>query len=733
MNQPVTEQSPSISGKAGTEQGVLNLEIRPDGVAVITIDCPGESQNILNEQAILRTEALLAQLRETPELRGVVFRSAKPGSFIAGADINMIAACPDADSARTLSRRGQQAFEQIARFPVPVVAAIDGVCLGGGTELALACHGRVASDDPRTALGLPEVMLGLLPGAGGTQRLPRLIGIAASLDLMLTGRQLKPHRALRMGLVDDVVPASILLAVAVERIDSLGRGAGSRRASRGVAALQQWLLEKNPLGRKILFQQARKQTRGKTLGNYPAPERIIQCVEEGLRHPIERGLELEARAFGELAATAESRQLIHIYFASTALKKDPGVEGDVQPMLVNRVGVLGAGLMGAGIGLVTTDRAGLPVRLKDTREDGLNRGMANIHQQLQSRRKRRSLSAFEALRAERRVTPTLDYAGFRQLDVVIEAVFEDLDLKQQMVRDVEAHCPARVIFASNTSSIPVAKIAEAAKRPERVVGMHYFSPVEKMPLLEVIATERTAPEIVATAVALGKRQGKTVIVVKDGAGFYVNRILAPYINESGHLLQEGVPIDLVDRTLKQFGFPVGPFNLLDEVGIDVATKVGPILEEAFGSRMHPPAMAGAMLEAGRLGKKNARGFYRYPAKRGNKQVDTGVYELLGVMPRPVEQLDGQRIIERCVLPMINEAARCLEEGVIRNCRDGDIGAVFGIGFPPFRGGPFRAADSLGLQAIVEKLSSLADQHGERFQPAESLIAMAREGRTFYPA
>jgi len=733
MNQTVTEQVATGPVATDLDQGGLSLEIRPDGMAIITIDSPGENQNTLNEHTITQAEVLLTEIRQTPDVQGVIFCSGKPGSFIAGADIHMIAACADASAAQALSRRGQQVFDQIARFPVPVVAAIDGICLGGGMELALACHGRVASDDSRTALGLPEVMLGLLPGAGGTQRLPRLIGIAASLDLMLTGRQVKPQRALRMGLVDDVVPASILLKAAMERVADLRNSRNARRSQRGMAAARTWLLEKNPLGRRFLFRQARKQTRRKTLGNYPAPERIIQCVEEGLQQSLTQGLELEARAFGELAATPESKQLIHIYFASTALKKDPGVEGNVQSLPVERIGVLGAGLMGAGIGLVSTDRAGLPVRLKDTREEGLNRGMAHIHQQLQARRKRRSLTGFQARSTENRVTPTVDYSGFRQLDVVIEAVFEDLDLKQQMVRDVEAHCADRAIFATNTSSIPVASIAEAAQRPERVVGMHYFSPVEKMPLLEIITTDRTAPEVVATAVALGKHQGKTVIVVRDGAGFYVNRILAPYINEAGHLLAEGIPIELVDRTLKQFGFPVGPFNLLDEVGIDVATKVGPILQEAFGSRMQPPTMASAMLDAGRLGKKNGKGFYQYPAKRGAKQVDTDVYTLLGVTPRAAEQVDTRQIIDRCVLPMINEAVRCLEEGVIRNCRDGDIGAVFGIGFPPFRGGPFRTVDSLGLQAVVKKLEQLAEQHGERFQPAETLCSMAEKGQTFYPA
>ncbi|MCC5858051.1 MAG: fatty acid oxidation complex subunit alpha FadJ [Ectothiorhodospiraceae bacterium] len=704
------------------------LDMREDGVAVITIDIPDERMNVLKAEYMDQANNLADQLEQDPALKGVVYISGKPGNFIAGADVRMLAACSSAEEVTELSRGGQRFFDRIEALKVPVIAAIDGVCLGGGLELAMACHGRVATDSEQTRLGLPEVQLGLLPGSGGTQRLPRLVGIPAALDLMLTGRQVPARRALRMGLVDDVVPASILLDAAVKRVRELaGR---RRRQPRPKIRLGQRLLQSNPLGRKLIFDRARKTAEGRSKGNYPALPRIIDCVEIGSSRGIRPGLEAEARHFGELAMTPQARQLMNIYFATVEMKKDTGTSTGTKARPVNRVAVLGAGLMGAGISYVTTAKAGLPVRLKDVSAEGLNRGMKHIDGEITARRERGAIGAFEAGRQLRRVTPTLDYTGFGSVDVVIEAVFEDLDLKHTMIQDMEAHCPEHTIFASNTSSIPIARIAEGASRPGNVIGMHYFSPVEKMPLLEIIATDETAPEVVATTVELGRRQGKTVIVVKDGAGFYVNRILAPYINEAAHLLSEGVAIDRIDRTLMQFGFPVGPFALLDEVGLDVSGKVAPILHEAFGERMRPVSSTERLLEDGRYGKKSRKGFYRYDRRRkGKKEVDAKVYKLLDITPD--NSMDPEEIIDRTVLMMVNEAARCHEEGVIRSLRDGDIGAVFGIGFPPFRGGPFRYMDSRGVDNVVNRLKELQAQHGDRFAPAHTLLELSRDGRGFH--
>jgi 3-hydroxyacyl-CoA dehydrogenase/enoyl-CoA hydratase/3-hydroxybutyryl-CoA epimerase len=714
---------------------VFQLALRADGIAVVTIDVLGESQNTLKAAFIDEANALLDRLEQDTEVRGMVLISGKSGSFVAGADINMLKACRTAAEATELSKVGQRFFDRLEHFKSPVIAAIDGACLGGGLELALACRGRVCTDNPKTVLGLPEAMLGVLPGTGGTQRLPRLIGIPAALDLMLTGKHLNARKAHRLGMVDDVVPATILLQTAIALAHKLRHGHSIAQRSGGklfsVKGLTKLALEGNPLGRRVLFQRAREQVLAKTKGNYPAPSRIIDCVEIGASQGFKKGLEAEAAKFGELAMTPQARQLMNLYFATMAMKKDTGIADlTVQPRSIRKIGVLGAGLMGAGISYVTASKAKIPVRLKDKDPVGLNRGLSHIDRLIQKRLQRRSLAPFDAGQERRRVAPTLDFSGFQNVDLVIEAVFEDLKLKHQMLADIEANCPPSTIFATNTSSLPITKIAEAAQRPENIIGMHYFSPVEKMPLLEIIATPKTAPEVIATTVEFGHKQGKTVIVVKDGAGFYVNRILAPYVNEAGYLLVEGVAIDVIDQALVQFGFPVGPFTLLDEVGIDVGSKVGPILYEAFGERMKPAGIADKLLADGRQGRKNKKGFYRYEGvKKGERRVDKSVYPVLGATGD--KAMDAKEIVKRCVLPMLNEAALCWDEGVIRNPRDGDIGAVFGIGFPPFLGGPFRHADSLGIANLVAKLEQYRQRLGPRFQPAEILARMAREQRSFY--
>lgn len=712
------------------DQGFFDLDLRDDGIAVVTMDLPGENLNVLRADTIEQTARLLDELKQNRQVRGAVLISGKPSSFIAGADVKMLASCTTAEEASELSRSGQALFERLQNLRIPVVAAIHGTCLGGGLELAMACHGRVATNDRNTAMGLPEVKLGLLPGSGGTQRLPKLVGLQAALDMMLTGRQISADRARRMGLVHDVVPRTILLDAAIKLVGELRAHKappGGRRPK-----LPDRLLEGTPPGRKILFVQARKRALARTRGNYPAVPAIIECVEAGANQGMKRGLELEARRFGELAMTPQARQLMNVYFASVAMKKDSGTEADVQPRRVNKIGVLGAGLMGAGISFVTATRAEIRVRLKDVSNESLSKGMHYVDERINRLVERRSISPFEGRIQLGRVTPTRDFSGFSTVDMVIEAVFEDLELKHGMLRDIEARCPEHTIFASNTSSLPISRIAEAAKRPENVLGMHYFSPVEKMPLLEVIATDRTAPDVIATAVVMGRRQGKTVIVVKDGAGFYVNRILAPYINEASHLLKQGTAADRIDTVLMDFGFPMGPFALLDEVGLDVSAKVAGTLHQAFGERMQPSGVESVLLDDRRYGKKNGRGFYLYNSKKtkADRKVDETVYQLLKV--EPSSATEPGEIVDRTVFMLLNEAARCLDEGLIRSARDGDMGAIFGIGFPPFLGGPFRHMDSYGIGSLVQRLKELQQRHGDRFAPAEVLLRMAEDEATFYP-
>ena len=709
----------------------IRLERRDDGVGIVRIDVPGESVNTLRGNFAAELDSVLDAVAAEPGISAVVLASGKPDGFVAGADIKQLMVAKSAAEVTALSQSGQRSLNRLAELGKPVVAAIHGACLGGGLELALACHARVASTDEKTKLGLPEVQLGLLPALGGTQRLPRLVGTQAALDLILTGKQLDGKRAQRLGLVDEVVPPSILLEVAVKL--ALSRTAGPPASKPGAKrkAFGEALLVKNPLGRMLFFDQAKKQTLKKTHGNYPAAERILEVVRLGLSRGFEAGLGAEAAAFGELAMSAEAHELMGIFFAQNELKKDRGVsEPNVEARKVKRVAVLGAGLMGAGVAYVTAVNAKLPVRLKDRDEKSVGRGVAHLHELFVERAKTRRMSSFERDREAARVTPTTTYDGFDGIDVVIEAVFEDLALKRQVLGDVLANGSKNLIFASNTSSLPIGKIAEGSVAPDRVLGMHYFSPVQKMPLLEIITTAQTAPWVVATAVDLGKRQGKTVIVVRDGAGFYTSRILGPYMNEASFLLAEGVPVEVLDQALVRWGFPVGPVTLLDEVGIDVGAKVGKILHEAFGERMAPPPSVERLLEDQRLGKKNGRGFYDYSAKKkGKRPVDASVYGVLGVEPK--SELSAGEISERCVLQFVNEAAHCLGEGILRSPRDGDIGAVFGLGFPPFRGGPFHYMDAVGATELVRRLENQARVHGVRFEPAPVLVEHAKSGKKFH--
>ena len=721
-------------------QPTLHLEHRDDDVAVLCIDDPEDSVNTLKRELAREFEEIFDGLETNLRAKILVVTSGKPASFIVGADLEMLQRAASAAQASALAELSQRIQQRLASLPMPTVAAIHGSCLGGGLELVLALDARVASDDSATRLGFPEVRLGLLPGGGGTQRLPRLIGVGAALELLLSGRELSATQALRRGLVDAVVPEDELLQAAVERgstMVGLRRRPGRPLLASPVVSpfnrrgLLHSLLARNPFGRQVMFAKARGQTLARTRGNYPAPERILEVVRTGLERGLDAGLRAEARAFGELVVSPQSRELVRIFFATRELKSDTGVDDSgVEPAEVRRIGLLGAGLMGAGIAYVSAARADTDVCIKERDEASLRRGMKRLTQALDERVGRGRMTEVRRQTILERIEGTTDNAELKGCDIVIEAVFEDRDLKRRMLADMQAFGDPDLIFASNTSSIPIAEIAAESARAQNVIGMHYFSPVERMPLLEVIRAEATDPRAVATCVAFGKRQGKTVIVVADGPGFYTTRILAPYLNEAAWLLSDGVSIEALDNALVDFGFPVGPLTLLDDVGIDVAHKVSGILGEAFGPRMPPPPGLQQLVADGRYGNKAGRGFYRQGDRRGGaRRADASVYQVLGVelQAKP----DSRGIARRCVLQMVNEATRCLDEGILRSARDGDVGAILGLGFPPFLGGPFRYADAVGPASLVAQLEGLAERHGERFAPAAILRTLARSASSFY--
>jgi 3-hydroxyacyl-CoA dehydrogenase/enoyl-CoA hydratase/3-hydroxybutyryl-CoA epimerase len=727
---------------APADEDIFRIDKREDGIVILRFSVPGATQNTLKADFADAFDTVLESIEHDTEVIGVVLISDKPGSFMAGADIGLFSQVKSAAEVEALSLAGQAGFKRLSKLHVPVVAAIDGSCLGGGLEMALACDVRIAADTPATTLGVPEVLLGLLPAAGGTQRLPRLVGLQTALDLMLTGRKLRPAQAKKIGLIDSVVAPEALLDEAIRRARSAGKrsltshasviGRARERIGHGVAGLTAAALEDTMPGRRLLFDQARKQLRAKTHGHYPAPERIIDVVAIGYAKGVKAGYAAEAKAFGELAVGEVSKSLRHVYHATEALKKATFVAKNVKPRTVRQVGVLGAGLMGAGIATVTIDKAGLPVRLKDVSDDGLARGMQHVNDFYAKRVAKKAITRAQADRCRHQVTGTTDYSGIGACDMVIEAVFEDLVLKQAMLADVEAAADAcgnsDCIFATNTSSLPISDIAAKAKRPENVIGLHYFSPVEKMPLLEIIATEKTSKKTIATAVAFGKAQGKTVIVVADGPGFYTTRALSPYLNEAARLLSEGAGVRQIDEVLVNYGFPVGPMTLLDEVGVDVGVKVGPILEAAFGERMAAPSASAKMIEAGHLGRKSGKGFYDYtaPRKKGQKRpVNADLEKLLAGERDGGRAPDGAEIVERCTLLFANEAVHCLSERIITEPMHGDIGAIFGLGFLPFTAGPFRYIDTMGVALFVDRLNALAEKHGPRFEPAPILKTMAK--------
>lgn len=699
-----------------------------DGIAVITLDVPGEPVNTFGPPAIAELEAALEQVKHDGAARALVIRSGKPESFIAGADINQFVAFKTAADAEQASRAGHAFLARLESFPKPIVVAIHGACLGLGLELSLACSYRIASDHPKTQLGLPEIQLGIVPGAGGCSRLPRLIGLRAAFDIILAGKSERALKAFKLGMVDELVPPSILLTTARQAADRLAREGLPTRALAG--GIQSRLLDGTPVGRRLVYNTARRQVIKKTGGRYPAPLAAIDVVRTSLEDGMAAGLDAEAKAFGELAVSPVSRQLVGIFFATTALKKDDGVPpGTPAPPDVTRLGVLGAGFMGAGIAGTAITTAKLEVRLKDAELVRVGKGLRAALEVAQGQLARRRITRFDYERIAGLLSGTVDYQGFQSIDLVLEAVFEDVNVKQQVLAEVEAVIADSAVFASNTSTIPIARIAAAARRPERVIGMHFFSPVDRMPLLEVIPTEQTNARTIVTAVRTGRRLGKTVIVVADRPGFWVNRILAPYIVEAGHLVMEGVPIDVLDKTMVRFGFPVGPIALLDEVGIDVAAKGGVVMREAFGDRLTAAPAIERMVEAKRYGRKVGSGFYLY--HDGHKtDPDPAAYQLLGV--KPLATANTQEAERRLVYALLNEAARAHAEGVIRSPRDGDIGAIFGIGFPPFRGGPLRMIDSLGAAAVVETLEDLRRLYGPRFDPCEALLAMAKSGDRYYP-
>lgn len=696
----------------------FTLDKRPDGIALLTFDLPGEKVNKLTTPVMDELDRMLDTLSSDREIKALVIRSRKTDTFIAGADIAEIRDITDAKRGEELSLRGQAVMNKLEALPFPTVAAIHGACLGGGLELVLACSHRVISSDPRSVLGAPEVKIGIIPGFGGTQRLPRLVGLANALEMILTGKNVHPKKAKRIGLADEVTYPETLPDAAL----AMARQAISRRRPAGIRARRPLILriaESNPLTRSFIYRTAKRQILDETRGNYPAPSAALEAVRFGLTNGLEAGYKNEARTIGSLIVSGVSKNLINVYYLSEALKK----AGATSSFSVKRAGVIGAGVMGGGIAQLFAEK-GIAVRMKDITTSAVAAGFRAADGLFRKRSKKGIIDPLQARDGMDLITGATDLSGFAAVDMAVEAVVENMEVKQAVLREFETVAGPDAIFASNTSALSVTGLAAASQRPGQVVGMHFFNPVEKMPLVEVVRGKQTSPETVAAVAALSRRLGKLPVVVNDGPGFLVNRILMPYLGEALRMLEEGGRIEEIDSALLGFGMPMGAFILLDEIGLDIAHKVAGILRAGLGDRIQLSPLLESLYKEGFYGKKNGKGFYLYlHGKRG------------GVDPRIAARVQGridgagrpspQEIVERALFLMIKEAALCLEEGIIDRADLLDAALIFGIGFPPFRGGLLRYAEHLGPKYIVERLDGYAAKYGDRFAPPSSLFEMSR--------
>ena len=685
-----------------------------DGIARIVMDRPSDAVNAIDPPLLA---ALLRAVNEArlARPRGLVFASGKADQFVGGADLSLLLSWPSAAEISEASRAMHRLVNEIAALPFVTVAAINGSALGGGFELALACDWRIASDAPSVRIGLPEVSLGLLPAGGGTQRLPRLIGLPRALELILNARRLTGRRALRAGLVDEVVQAATLDRAAHDRAAT-----GQKRSMRGGATAAEraatWLAP----ARAFALRQARQRVAKETGGHYPAPQSAIEAMGIGLSSGIDAGLAYEATSFGDLATSAVARNLIALFLLG--LKQRRAAAADLPRANAPReIAVVGAGLMGSGIAQ-SAAIAGMSVRLRDVDDPAVSRGLAAVRTLTEDAGRKGVIDRREAGRAIARVSGTTDWSGFGRAELVVEAVFEELALKRRVLAEIEAVVRDDAVIATNTSALPIAEIATGAKHPERVVGMHFFSPVHRMALVEVARHASADPAAVARVIAAGQALGKTVIVVRDGPGFYTTRVISLMLGEATRLLDEGGRIEDIDRAMTAFGWPVGPFTLMDEVGLAVARHAGETVAAALGAEAERNAV-GILTDAGLAGKRGGAGFYLYQGRK--RSPNPRVYELLGLKGRSAPP--GGDTAERLTALFVNAAARCLDEGVLRSPAEGDLGAVLGLGFPPFLGGPFRYADTRGAR-LRDLLRELAERRGPRYAPASSLA----QGRRFYP-
>ena len=718
---------------------IFKFETDAEAIATVTWDTPGKTTNLIDETSLDELEAIIAHLEGDADIKGVIMTSAKPG-FCGGADITMLGRLStmveEAEGDKAAIARLHEGVSRLSRLVrrlevcgKPVVAALPGTAVGGGYEIALGCHYRIAAKSTDARFGLPEGRIGLFPGAGGTQRLARMIGPGDALQLMMAGRTLKSAPALAAKLIDKVVEAGELLNAARAWLADNPESA-QPWDTQGFRIPGGLPYSKNGM---MTFTAANAIYRRETHDNYPGLHNLMRAVYEGLLVNIDAGLRIEARLFTNTLMTPEARNMMRtIFFSMRALERGARRPTNIDKTTFSKIGILGAGMMGAGIAYASAS-AGIDVVLLDRDVEAAEKGKSLSHDLIskQIARGRAKVADREALLE--RITATADYGDLKGCDLVIEAVFENREIKAEVTAKAEAHLADTVTFGSNTSTMPITSLAKASMRPENFIGIHFFSPVHKMMLVEIIVAEKTGDRALATALDFVTAIGKTPIVVNDSRGFFTSRVVATYINEGLAMLAEGVPAAMVENLGRMAGMPVGPLALNDEVALDLALKISEQTAADLGDD-YVPAPGADLLAAmvkthGRLGRKNAKGFYDYP-KGAKKHLWP---ELAGVLPaaRAAEEFDAEHLMQRFLTIQALETARCFEEGVLTDVRDGDVGAILGFGFAPFSGGPLSYIDMIGAKAFVERCRAFTSEHGERFQPNKLLEEMASRSEEFY--
>lgn len=712
----------------------FKFSVDNEGVGTIVFDLKDEKVNKLSLPILQEFDQMLDEAARHEGLRALAIASGKSDIFIAGADLHSFEPVfRDPTQAKKIIETGHHVLNKLQSLPFPTIALINGACLGGGLELALACTYRVVSDNIKTILGLPEVTLGIIPGWGGTQRLPRLVGLEQALPMILSGKPINAVKAWKINLADALVPVDFFAVKASAFIRNILTVEGEKRVAvmRKPRGWRRALVEKNPLGRNLLFNSARKEVLKKTKGHYPAPLVALDLIKQTYELPLDKGLAKEIETFitNVPGAFADAPNLIHLFFVQEALKKDKGVADDVVPAKVASVGVIGAGVMGSAIAWLFSNQE-IPVRIKDVDWTAVGKGLAAASAIYGKLTKEKRMKASEASLKFHRLSGTIDYSGFKNADLVIEAAVENLDLKRQVLKELEGIIRPDALIGTNTSSLRIADMGSVLAHPERLVGMHFFNPPNRMPLVEVVAGEKTSSTAIATAVDICRKLGKSPIVVKDCPGFLVNRIFVPGANEIMMMYDEGTEFERLEKIMLGFGMPMSPFVLADEVGNDVSYKVSKVFQQAYGERMIVPKIIEAMNEHQLFGKKNGKGFYLY---KGDKRIERNpeADKLRSDLKSDGAKISDQDILDRVMFIMVNEATRCLYERVVEKPGYVDIALVMGIGFPPFRGGILSYADQRGINIVVDQLKRFQERYGERFAPCELLVEMQRLGKTFF--